>query len=187
MVVGLGNPGGSYKKTRHNVGFELIDALLNRWDGRLREESGLSACVGKLLVEAHHIVVAKPTVFMNKSGHSVSALLSYFKVDSEQLLVVHDDLDLQPGVARLKFDGGHGGQNGLRDIKDQLGHGRFFRLRLGIGHPGDKNKVTPWVLTRASRDDEENIGAAIGRVVDVFPLLVEGEMAEAMKRINTPS
>jgi PTH1 family peptidyl-tRNA hydrolase len=122
---------------------------------------------------------------MNESGRAVVASLNYRKLAPEELLVVHDDLDLSPGTARLKFDGGHGGQNGIRDIIAQLGHGRFHRLRIGIGHPGDRNRVTPWVLGNPSAADEDAMLDAIARAMDVLPLAVAGDFNEATKRLNT--
>src|SRR5690606_23785212 len=127
----------------------------------------------------------KPGTFMNRSGQSVAAALRYYRIEPEQMLVVHDDLDLPPGVARLKFDGGHGGQNGLRDILAQLGHGRFHRLRIGIGHPGHRDKVTPWVLGRPGKDDEAAMLRAIQEALAVLPLVLDGNFNEAMKRLHT--
>ncbi|MDE2344587.1 MAG: aminoacyl-tRNA hydrolase, partial [Betaproteobacteria bacterium] len=127
----------------------------------------------------------KPMTFMNESGRAVLAALAYWKIAPEECLVVHDDLDLAPGTARLKFDGGHGGQNGLRDIIGQLGHRRFHRLRIGIGHPGQRDAVTPWVLGRPNRADEEAMLDAIARALQVLPLAVQGEFNEAMKRLHT--
>jgi PTH1 family peptidyl-tRNA hydrolase len=131
--------------------------------------------------------VVKPDTFMNESGHAVVAALNYWKLAPEALLVVHDDLDLPPGTVRLKFDGGHGGQNGIRHIVAQLGHGRFHRLRIGIGHPGpgNRDRVTPWVLGRPSAADENAILDAIGRAFDVLPLVVEGEFEKAMLQLHT--
>jgi PTH1 family peptidyl-tRNA hydrolase len=123
---------------------------------------------------------------MNLSGKSVVAALRYWKIEPEQMLVAHDELDLPPGVARLKFDGGHGGQNGLRDIIRLLGHGKFHRLRVGIGHPGHKDRVTPWVLGRPGRDDEAAILRAVDDALAVLPLAVAGDFNEAMKRLHTP-
>ncbi|MFH2079133.1 MAG: aminoacyl-tRNA hydrolase, partial [Pseudomonadota bacterium] len=128
----------------------------------------------------------RPATFMNASGRSVAAALRYFKIEPEQALLAHDDLDLAPGLARLKFDGGHGGQNGIRDTMQHLGHGKFHRLRLGIGHPGHKDKVTPWVLGKPGKDDEASILRAIDDALAVMPLAVAGEFPEAMKRLHTP-
>ena len=123
---------------------------------------------------------------MNASGKSVMAALRYWKIEPEECLLAHDELDLPPGTARLKFDGGHGGQNGLRDTIHLLGHGRFHRLRIGIGHPGHKDKVTPWVLGKPGRDDEASILRAIDDALAVLPLAAAGEFPEAMKRLHTP-
>jgi PTH1 family peptidyl-tRNA hydrolase len=136
-------------------------------------------------IGGEQVRVIKPDTFMNESGRAIVAALNYWKLAPEALLVVHDDLDLPPGAVRLKFDGGHGGQNGLRDIMAQLGHGRFHRLRIGIGHPGDRDRVTPWVLGNPSAADEDAMLDAIARALDVLPLAVAGEFNEAMKRLHT--
>src|SRR5690606_39009174 len=127
------------------------------------------------------------TTFMNRSGQSVSAALRYYRIEPEQILVAHDDLDLPAGTARLKFDGGHGGQNGLRDIFAHPGHGRFHRLRLGIRHPGHKDRVTPWVLGRPGKDAEAAMLRALDEALAVLPLVVAGDVNEAMKRLHTQS
>src|SRR5690606_20065445 len=127
----------------------------------------------------------KPATYMNLSGKSVMAALRFWKIEPGQALLVHDELDLPPGTARLKFDGGHGGQNGLRDTMKLLGHGRFHRLRIGIGHPGHKDRVTGWVLGKPGNDDEIMIGRAIDDAIDVLPLAVQGDFNEAMKRLHT--
>ena len=130
--------------------------------------------------------MAKPTTFMNRSGLASQAILNFYKLPPESMLVVHDELDLSPGTARLKFDGGHGGQNGLRDISAQLGHGKYHRLRIGIGHPGHKDQVTPWVLGRASVEHERQIRDALLDASVVLPSLVSAQFNEAMKRLHTP-
>ena len=127
----------------------------------------------------------RPATYMNASGRSVAAALRFWKIDPGQMLVAHDELDLPPGTARLKFDGGHGGQNGLRDTIQHLGHGKFHRLRLGIGHPGHKDKVTSWVLGRPGRDDEASMLRAIDDALAVLPLVVDDRHDEAMKRLHT--
>ena len=127
----------------------------------------------------------KPATFMNLSGKSVLAALRFWKIEPEQALLVHDELDLPPGTARLKFDGGHGGQNGLRDTMRLLGHGRFHRLRIGIGHPGHKDRVTSWVLGRPGTEDDILINRAVDDALDVLPLAVQGDFNEAMKRLHT--
>ncbi|ANB18648.1 aminoacyl-tRNA hydrolase [Dokdonella koreensis] len=186
LIVGLGNPGAEHLRTRHNAGFWFADALAQREGARFGFETKLSAETAKLAVEGGTVWLQKPTTYMNKSGVAVAAALRYWKIEPEEMLVVHDDLDLPPGAVRLKFDGGHGGQNGLRDIFAHLGHGRFHRLRLGIGHPGHRDKVTPWVLGRPSVADENAILAAIGEAFDVLPLAVRGEFEKAMQSLHTP-
>ena len=187
LIVGLGNPGAEYLRTRHNVGFWFVDALAERESARFGFDNKLHAESTRVRLGDEQIWLLKPTTFMNKSGLAVSAALRYYKIEPEQMLVVHDDLDLPPGVARLKFDGGHGGQNGLRDIVAHLGHGKFHRLRIGIGHPGHKDRVTPWVLGRAGARDEEAIIDSLIAAQAVLPLALAGDFNEAMKRLHTPS
>ena len=139
----------------------------------------------KVQLAGHNVWLLKPATFMNLSGRSVAAALRYWKIEPEECLIAHDELDLPTGSARLKFDGGHGGQNGLRDTMQHLGHGRFHRLRLGIGHPGHKDKVTPWVLGRPGKDDEASMLRAVDDAINVLPLAVEGDFNEAMKRLHT--
>jgi PTH1 family peptidyl-tRNA hydrolase len=186
LIVGLGNPGADYDRTRHNAGFWFVDALAAQANARWGLDSKLHGEIAKAEVAGHTLWLLKPSTFMNASGRSVAAALRYWKIDPAECLVAHDELDLAPGVARLKFDGGHGGQNGLRDIHAQLGHGKYHRLRVGIGHPGDKTKVTPWVLGRPGRDDEAAIRAAVDDALRVLPLALAGDFPEAMKRLHTP-
>ena len=185
LIVGLGNPGAEHLGTRHNVGFWFVDALADRERARFGIESRLHAETAKCVIEGDPLWLQKPITFMNRSGIAVAAALRYYKIAPEEMLVVHDDLDLPPGVARLKFDGGHGGQNGLRDIFAHLGHGRFHRLRIGIGHPGHKDRVTSWVLGRAGANDKQAILGAIAAAIDVLPLAVRGDFNEAMKQLHT--
>lgn len=184
VVFGLGNPGAEHARQRHNAGFWFADALAEQLGVRLLPESKLNAEVGK---GAGGLLLVKPTTYMNRSGIAVSAVLNYYKIDPSEALLVHDELDLPPGVARLKFDGGHGGQNGLRDTMVQLGHGKFHRLRIGIGHPGRKELVTPWVLGRPSVADEQAIRGAIDAALAVFPLCREGALDRAMMLLHTPA
>jgi len=185
LIAGLGNPGAEYLRNRHNAGFWFADTLASGAGERFVREKGIHAESCRIPMGGEQVRVIKPGTFMNESGRAVVAALNYWKLAPEELLVVHDDLDLPPGTVRLKFDGGHGGQNGLRDIMAQLGHGRFHRLRIGIGHPGDRNRVTPWVLGNPSRADEDAMLDAIARGLDVLPLTVAGEFNEAMKRLHT--
>ena len=187
LIVGLGNPGAEHLRNRHNAGFWFVDALARQVGGRFGVESKLRGETAKIHYEGQNLWLLKPITYMNASGASVAAALRYWKIEPEEMLVVHDDLDLPPGAARLKFDGGHGGQNGLRDIFAHLGHGRFHRLRIGIGHPGpgQKDRVTPWVLGRPSAADEQAILQAIGDAFEVLPLVVAGEFEKAMHRLHT--
>ena len=187
LIVGLGNPGAEYLRTRHNAGFWFIDALARREGARFGNETKLHGETAKVNLEGQPIWLLKPNTFVNKSGIAVASALRYWKIEAEEMLVAHDELDLPPGAARLKFDGGHGGQNGLRDIFAHLGHGAFHRLRLGIGHPGDRDRVTSWVLGRPGVADEDAILGAVGASLDVLPLAVRGEFNEAMKRLHTRS
>ena len=186
LIVGLGNPGPEYTRTRHNAGFWFVDALAEKFGGRFGVDAKLFGETCKIEIAGQPVWLLKPSTFMNLSGKSVTAAQRYWKIEPEQSLLAHDELDLQPGTARLKFDGGHGGQNGLRDTMRLLGHGRFQRLRIGIGHPGHKDRVTPWVLGRANGDDETMILRAIDDAIDVLPLAVNGDFNEAMKRLHTP-
>lgn len=185
LIVGLGNPGAQYEGTRHNAGFRFVEELARQHGVQFRDEAKLYGQAAKLSIGSDSLWLLKPSTFMNRSGQSVSAALRYFKIAPEQMLVAHDELDLAPGTTRLKFNGGHGGQNGLRDIFAHLDHGKFHRLRIGIGHPGHKDKVTPWVLGRANRDDDAAIARGIDDAITVLPLLIEGRQEEAMKRLHT--
>ena len=185
LIVGLGNPGPEHLTNRHNAGFWFLDAFARALECRLGSERKLHAETGRARFDGHDVLLLKPKTYMNNSGRALIAAWNYYKIEPEETLIAHDELDLPPGTARLKFDGGHGGQNGLRDIMQQLGHGRFHRLRLGIGHPGHKDRVTPWVLGRAGKDDEEAIITAVGTALDVMPLVVSGDFERAMTRLHT--
>ena len=185
LIVGLGNPGSEHAKTRHNAGFRFVDELAARAGARWSVEGKLFGEVAKANIGGRDVWMLKPATFMNLSGKSVMAALRFWKIEPEQMLIAHDELDLAPGVARLKFDGGHGGQNGLRDTMKLLGHGKFGRLRIGIGHPGHKDRVTGWVLGRANADDDILIARSIDDAIAVMPLALSGDFNEAMKRLNT--
>lgn len=186
LIVGLGNPGADHSRTRHNAGFWFIDALVDSLGARFGLESKLFGESAKVSIGGQTVRLLKPATFMNASGKSVAAALRYWKIEPDEALLAHDELDLEPGIARLKFDGGHGGQNGLRDTLQVLGHGQFHRLRLGIGHPGHKDRVTPWVLGRPGKDDEAAIRRAIQEALEAIPLAVAGDFNEAMKLLHTP-
>ncbi|MFL6588072.1 MAG: aminoacyl-tRNA hydrolase [Luteimonas sp.] len=185
LIVGLGNPGPEHARTRHNAGFRFVDELAAKAGASFRLDSKLFGETAKIEIAGQPVWLLKPATFMNLSGKSVTAALRFWKFEPEQALLAHDELDLPPGTARLKFDGGHGGQNGLRDTMQLLGHGKFHRLRVGIGHPGSKDKVTPWVLGRANADDDILIGRAIDDAIDVLPLAMDGNFMDAMTRLHT--
>ena len=185
LIVGLGNPGAEHARTRHNAGFHFVDALAERQGERFGLDSKLFGETAKVVVAGQPVWLLKPATYMNLSGKSVTAAQRFWKIEPEETLLAHDELDMPPGVARLKFDGGHGGQNGLRDTIRLLGHGKFHRLRLGIGHPGHKDRVVGWVLGRPSPDDAVLMAQAIDAAIDVMPLAVAGDYSEAMKRLHT--
>lgn len=185
LIVGLGNPGPEHARTRHNAGFRLVDTLAEKEGVRFGLESKLFGETAKIHIGGEPVWLLKPSTYMNLSGKSVTAALRYWKIAPEEALLAHDELDLPPGTARIKFDGGHGGQNGLRDTIQLLGHGKFHRLRIGIGHPGHKDKVTGWVLGKPGKDDEILIGRAIDDAIEVLPLAVAGNFMDAMTRLHT--
>ena len=186
LLVGLGNPGPEHARTRHNAGFWFMDALAKSSGARFGLDSKLFGETARADIAGQSVWLLKPATFMNLSGKSIAAALRFWKIEPEQMLVAHDELDLPPGTARLKFDGGHGGQNGLRDAMRLLGHGGFHRLRLGIGHPGHKDRATPWVLGRPGAADEALILRAIDAALDALPLAVQGNLPDAMTRLHTP-
>lgn len=185
LIVGLGNPGADYLRTRHNAGFWFVDALASSLGEQFGFDAKLHGEACRARVAAQSLWLLKPSTFMNKSGIAVAAALHYYKIEPEECLVVHDDLDLPAGTVRLKFDGGHGGQNGLRDIVSHLGHAAFHRLRIGIGHPGHRDRVTPWVLGRPSASDEEAMLDGIARALNQLPLMASGQFEQAMKKLHT--
>lgn len=184
LIVGLGNPGAKYQSTRHNAGFWFLDAVARRFGASFRSESKFSGEVAKVTIDGQDVWLLKPDTFMNLSGRSIKALSRFYRIEPEQILVAHDELDLPPGTIRLKKGGGHGGHNGLRDSIAQLGTKEFNRLRIGIGHPGQKELVHDYVLTRASRDDEITIERAIDQALEVVSLLVRGDMQKAMNDLH---
>ena len=186
LIVGLGNPGPEHALNRHNAGFWLLDALADQHQVRLGADAKLHGESAKASIAGQAVWLLKPRTFMNRSGQSVLAAQNYFRIEAEETLVVHDDLDLPPGTARIKFDGGHGGQNGLRDIIATLGHGRFHRLRIGIGHPGDKDRVTSWVLGRPGKEDEARMRAAVDDALRVVPSLIAGDFEAAKRWLHSP-
>jgi PTH1 family peptidyl-tRNA hydrolase len=184
LIVGLGNPGNEYTGTRHNAGFWWVDQVCEETGSKLNLEAKFFGYAGKLK-NSSEVWLLKPTTFMNVSGRSVSALAKFYKIPPEAILVIHDELDLPPGTIKLKKGGGHGGHNGLKDIAAQLGTPDFWRLRLGIGHPGDKNAVANYVLKDPTRDEMRAIEENIDQSTTLLPLLLKGEFEAAMLKLHT--
>lgn len=185
LIVGLGNPGADYVGTRHNAGFWLIDLLASDLGLGFRFEKRYNSEECRLKTGNADIYLLKPQTFMNRSGQAVAALARYFKIAPEQILVMHDELDLPPGTNRIKQAGGHGGHNGLRDIVNHLGSSEFFRIRVGIGHPGDSSQVINYVLYKPSVADLNAIEAANRDTLAVMPLVIEGRIDKAMQALHT--
>jgi PTH1 family peptidyl-tRNA hydrolase len=185
LFVGLGNPGPEYEATRHNAGFWWIDALARERKLALAPERAYNGLVARMQIGGQPVWLLEPQTFMNLSGKSVAALARFFKIEPNEILVVHDELDVVPGQAKLKRGGSHAGHNGLRDIHAQLGTGDYWRLRLGIGHPGVKSEVIGWVLKKPLKEQREAIEDAIARTLHAFPALVAGEMDKATLLIHT--
>ena len=182
LIVGLGNPGRDYEETRHNAGFWFCARLAHAWSIPLAHESRFHGFVGR---SPGNIWMLLPQTFMNRSGQAVGALARFHRIAPAEILVVHDELDIPPGQLRLKFGGGMGGHNGLKDITAHLGTQDYWRLRIGIGHPGDRNEVVNYVLKPARREEQVEIDAAIERAVDLMPLIEKGEWNAAIQRANT--
>jgi len=184
LIVGLGNPGPEYEQTRHNAGFWLIDQLRVS----LQRDKNFNALVGKTRIAGEEVWLLEPQTFMNRSGQSVGAICRFYKITPDQVLVVHDELDMLPGVAKLKKGGSSGGHNGLKDITAALGTQDYWRLRIGIGHPRTLNLnqgVADFVLHRPRKEEQPLIDEAIAKSLDVLPLMVKGQTAEAMTRLHT--
>ena len=184
IIVGLGNPGPEHLLTRHNAGFWFVDALARGQGAQFRSHSRYHGEICRVEVGGRELVLLKPHTYMNRSGLAVRALLDYLKAPVGELLVVHDELDLPPGTARFKQGGGHGGHNGLRDTITHCG-ADFWRLRLGIGHPGDRSEVIDYVLQRAPRADEDAVLGSIEASLDALPVFVRDGAEKAMKVLHT--
>ncbi len=185
LIVGLGNPGAKYDQTRHNAGFWFLDELIHRYGGHWKVESKFHGEAMRVHVNGCDVWLLKPATFMNRSGQSVAALARFFKIPVERVLVVHDELDLDPGVVRLKQGGGHGGHNGLRDIMAQMGSREFYRLRLGVGHPGHRDQVVDYVLNKPSQDDRKAIEDAIWDASRCADDMISGDFAAVMRTLHT--
>jgi len=184
VIVGLGNPGPEHLVTRHNAGFWFVDLLARRHGGEFRDYRKYSGETARITLSEREIILLKPTTYMNRSGLSVRQLSDFYKIAPEEILVAHDELDLPVGSVRLKQGGGHGGHNGLRDTITHIGE-TFWRLRLGIGHPGNKADVIDYVLTRAPRPEEDTILETVSTAADVMPLLLEQGAERAMTRLHS--
>ena len=185
LIVGLGNPGSEYSKTRHNAGFWFVDGLAEEHGIQFAEESRFHGEVCRINSGGIDCRLLKPSTYMNESGRAVQSMLDYFKIEATEMLVAHDEIDLDAGTARLKKGGGHGGHNGLRDIIACCGEKNFFRLRLGVGHPGTKDRVTPHVLGRPGNDDQQLIDQAIKNSLGVMPILFDGELQKATSKLHS--
>jgi len=186
LIVGLGNPGGEYERTRHNAGADFVTELAYKAGAQLNADPKYFGLTARLSYEDQDLRLLIPTTYMNRSGQSVGALANFFKIDPAAILVAHDELDLAPGTARFKQGGGHGGHNGLRDIISALGNNQNFpRLRIGIGHPGSAAQVANFVLKRAPLSEQELIDDAIHRATQSLPEAVKGDWNSAMKKLHT--
>jgi PTH1 family peptidyl-tRNA hydrolase len=186
LIVGLANPGPQYQDTRHNAGAWFVEQLAQSYRINLNPEAKFFGLTGRGLVHQQDIRLLIPTTFMNLSGKAVSAMAQFFKLEPEEILVAHDELDINPGEIRLKKGGGHGGHNGLRDIISQLGNRNdFYRLRVGIGHPGDKNKVTGFVLGKPSAKERQQIDEAIDEAIRCIEPMVTGKHDQVMQRLHS--
>ena len=185
LIVGLGNPGREYEATRHNTGYWWVDELARLQNLRFKNEAKFHGLTARGQLHGHEMLLLKPQTFMNVSGRAVGALAQFYKIAPAEILVVHDELDLPPGVARLKLGGGHGGHNGLKDIIAHLGSKDFWRLRLGIGHPGERTDVAGYVLNDPRREERDLIDAAMQRALDVTHLIIEGKTEAAMLKLHS--
>lgn len=186
LVIGLGNPGPDYALTRHNAGFWLVDRLAEAHHGSFRAEAKFHGLLGRITVGATDVRLLKPSTYMNHSGRAVAAVARYFDIPPEAILVAYDELDLPPGRVKLKLGGGHAGHNGMRDSIAALGSRDFWRLRIGIGHPGEKSRVVGYVLGRPSQADAAAILDVVDDAARALPDLVEGRFQLAVNRLHAP-
>ncbi len=186
LIVGLGNPGSDYRGTRHNAGADFVEELARQNGSSLQPEAKFFGLAGRISAAGHDVRLLIPTTFMNRSGQAVAAMAGFYKITPEEILVAHDELDIPAGTARFKRGGGHGGHNGLRDIVPSLGNSKnFYRLRIGIGHPGHASKVTGYVLGAPSQQDRTRIDASIDEAIASLPLLLDGDETKAMTRLHS--
>ncbi|NIV18711.1 MAG: aminoacyl-tRNA hydrolase [Woeseiaceae bacterium] len=184
IIAGLGNPEDRYERTLHNAGFWFVDAIARKYGGEFRYEKRFDADCCKVSIEGSDIWLVKPQSYMNQSGGPIRDVIDYYRLNPREMLVAHDEIDLPPGTVRLKEGGGHGGHNGIRDVIRHCG-GDFMRLRLGVGHPGEKDKVTGYVLKRGSADVERAVEDNVNDVVALLPTLINDGLNAAMKKLHT--
>jgi PTH1 family peptidyl-tRNA hydrolase len=187
LIVGLGNPGKEYIDTRHNAGFQYVDRLAEILRATLKPEARFQGLCAQIRQKDMDLWLLEPQTYMNRSGQSVAPLCQFYKIQTDEIIVIHDELDLPPGIAKLKKGGGLGGHNGLKDIAARLGTQDFWRLRIGIGHPGDRNAVAGYVLHPPKKEEAPLIAEAIERGLEVWPLLVQGAYEAAMLKLHTKS
>ena len=184
LIVGLGNPGPEHAATRHNAGFWFVDAVASRLRVSLQPERGYFGLAARTNVAGRPLWLLEPMTYMNLSGKSVAALARFFKIEPAEILVAHDELDLLPGQVKLKQGGSHAGHNGLKDIHAQLGSADYWRLRIGIGHPGVKAAVIDYVLKKPSKEQLAEIEKSIDQALSGLDLLLDGDMEKATMKIN---
>jgi PTH1 family peptidyl-tRNA hydrolase len=185
LIAGLGNPGREHARDRHNVGFWLVDRLAAAHGAALRKDAKYQALVARIPAPAGDVWLCEPQTYMNLSGRSVGGLARFYKIEPEEILVVHDELDFPPGTAKMKLGGGVAGHNGLKDIQAQLGTQGFWRLRIGIGHPGDRDVVVDYVLNSPTPDERTLIEASVERGLEIMPLVLAGDLQGAMHRLHS--
>lgn len=185
LIVGLGNPGREYEATRHNAGFWWVDELARLSNANFKVDSKFHGLIAKAHLYGQEVHLLKPQTFMNVSGRAVGAVAQFYKIEPAQILVVHDELDLPPGSAKIKMGGGHGGHNGLKDIIAHLATKEFWRLRVGIGHPGDRGEVVNYVLNTPRKEEQVLIDEAMQRAQDVAPHIIEGKLEAAMLKLHS--
>lgn len=185
LIVGLANPGNEYAATRHNAGAWFVDQLAERYHQSLKNEPKFFGYSSRITLSGQDVRLLVPTTFMNLSGKAVQAMATFYQIKPEEILVAHDELDINPGLAKFKFGGSHGGHNGLKDIASKLGNNlNFYRLRIGIGHPGDKNKVVSYVLNKPSKSEQDLIDKAIDESVCCTEILLSDDIEAAMNRLH---
>lgn len=184
LIIGLQNPGATYEQTRHNAGAWFADAIAKYYQAPFKLEKKLHASLATIERNNNTCKIALPSTFMNQSGLPARAISQFYRILPEEILIIHDELDLAAGRIKLKTDGGHGGHNGLRDITSQLGSSHFHRLRIGIGHPGHKDRVHSYVLGKPSKADSQLISSAIDRGMDMIDTIINGDIAIAMNQLN---